>query len=70
MKKEKKENVIKNKDHEHKAIIQWTQSDYDRCAYDINNQFVESISDNKIIWKEKNFSFIKFSNEEFSSTRH
>ena len=70
LKKEKKENVIKNKNHEHKAIIQRTQNDYDCCAYDINNQFVKSVSDNEIIWKKKSFSFIKFSNEEFSNTQH
>ena len=45
----RKKNVIKNKDHEYKTIIQRTQNDYDHCVYDINNRFVELISDNEII---------------------
>ena len=49
IKKKEEENVIKNKDHEHKTIIQRTQSDHNRCAYDINNRFVKLISNNKII---------------------
>ena len=67
--KKKKENVTKNENHEHKTIIQWTQSDHDRYAHDINNQFAESISDDEIIERKENFLFIKFSNEEFLSTR-
>ena len=49
LKKEEKENVIKSKDHEHKTIIQRTQSDHDRCVYDINNRSAESVSGNEII---------------------
>ena len=70
MKKKKKRNVIKNENHRRKTIIQQTQSDYDRDAYDINNRSVESVSSNEIIEEEENFSFIKFSNEEFSNKRH
>ena len=69
MKKEEKENIIKNEDHEHKTIVQRTQSDHDHCAHNINNWFVESISDDEIIGREKDFLFIKFLNEEFLSTR-
>ena len=53
LKERKKENVTENEDYEHKTIVQRTQSGHDRCAYDINNRFVESISDNKIIEKKK-----------------
>ena len=67
MKKEKKENVIKNENHEYKTIVQQTQSDHDRCAYNINDRSIESISDNEIIEEKRNFSFIKFLNEEFSN---
>ena len=70
LKRREKENVTENEDHEHKTTVQWTQSDHDCYAYDINNRPAESVSDNEIIEKKENFSFIKFSNEEFSSTRH
>ena len=70
MKKEKKENVTENKDHEYKTIVQRTQSDHDHDAYDINNRSAKSVSDNEIIEKEKNFLLIKFSSEEFSNTQH
>ena len=65
MKREKKKNVIKNENHEHKTIAQRTQSDDNRDMNNINNQSAESVSDDEIIEEEKNFSLIKFSNEEF-----
>ena len=68
MKKKKKKNVIKNENYKHKTFIQRTQNDHDCDAYDINNRLIKSISSNKIIKKEENFLFIKFSNEEFLST--
>ena len=68
MRKEKKKNVIKGEDYEHEMIVQRTQSDDDRDINDINNRSAESVSDDKIIEK-KNFSLIKFSNEEFSNTQ-
>ena len=49
LKRKEKEKVIKNKDYEHKTIIQRTQSDHNRYVYNINNRFAESVSDNKII---------------------
>ena len=70
MKRKEKENITENKDHEYKTIIQRTQSSYDCCAYDINNRSVKAVSGNEIIERKKNFSFIQFSNEEFSNTRH
>ena len=70
LKKRKKENITENEDHEHKTIVQWTQSNHDRCVYDINNRSAELISDNEIIERKKNFSLIKFSNKEFLNTRH
>ena len=45
----KKKNVIKNKDHKHKTIIQRTQNNHNRCAYDINNRSTESVLNNEII---------------------
>ena len=51
-------------------IIQRTQSDHDHDVYDIKNQSVKSISNNKIIKRKKNFSLIKFLNEEFFNKRH
>ena len=69
MKKEKKENVTKSENHEHKTIAQQTQNGHDRYAHDINNRSAELISDDKIIEREKNFSLIKFSNEKFPNTR-
>ena len=45
------------------------QSDHDRYTHDINNRFIESISNDKIIERKENFSLIKFSNEEFLSTQ-
>ena len=69
LKKEEKRNIIKSEDHEHKTIVQRTQSDDDRDINDINNRSAESVSDDEIIEEEKNFSLIKFSNKEFSSTR-
>ena len=38
--------------------------------YNINNRFAKSISNNEIIERRKNFSLIKFSNEEIFSTQH
>ena len=60
---------MKSEDHEHKTIVQRTQSDDDRNTNDIKNRSAESISDDEITEKEKNFSLINFSNEEFSNTR-
>ena len=68
--KKKEKNVIKNKDYEHKTIIQRTQNSHDYYVYNINNRSVELISSNEIIWKKKSFSLIKFSNEEFSNTQY
>ena len=68
VKRRKKEDVIKNENHEHEAFIQRTQSDYNRDVYDIYNKFVKSILNNDIIERKKNFLFIKFSNEEFLNT--
>ena len=62
--RKKRKNVIKNEDHEYKITIQRTQSDDDRNMNNINNRSAESVSDDEIIEKEKNFS-----NEEFSNTR-
>ena len=70
IKKRKKKNIIKNENYEYKAIVQRTQSDHDRYMYDNNHRSAESISNNEIIERKENFSFIKFSNEEFSNTRH
>ena len=70
LKKEKKRNIIKSKDYRHKATAQQTHSDHNYCAYNINNQSAESVSDNEIIERKKNFSLIKFSNEEFSSIQY
>ena len=67
MKKRKKKNVIKDKNHKHETFIQRTQNDYDRNVYNINNKLVKLILNNKIIEK-KNFLFIKFSNEKFFNT--
>ena len=64
-----KKNVIKSENHEHEKIVQRTQSDDDRDMNDINNQFAESVLNDKIIEEEKNFLFVKFSNEEFSNTQ-
>ena len=69
LKKEKKKNVIKSENHEYKTIVQRTQSDNDCDTNNINNQSVEWVSDDEVIEKEKNFSFIKFSNEETFSTQ-
>ena len=70
LKEEEKENVTENENHEYKATVQRTQSDHNHDVYNINNRSVKSISDKKIIERKKNFSFIKFSSEGFSSTRH
>ena len=70
LKRRENENVTKNEDHEHKTIVQRTQSDHDRYAHDINNRFAESILNNEIIERKKNFSLIKFSNEKFFNTQH
>ena len=67
LKKEEKKNVIKSENHEHETIAQRTQSDDNCCINNIDNRFAKSVSDDEIIEEEKNFSFIKFSNEEFSS---
>ena len=69
LKREEKKNVTKNENHEHETTAQRIQSDDDRDMNDINNRFAEAVSDDEIIEKEENFSLIKFSNEEFSSTR-
>ena len=69
MKKEEKRNVTKSENHEHATTAQRTQNDDDRDINDINNRFAESILNDEIIEKEKNFSLIKFSNKEFSNTQ-
>ena len=69
-KEKKKENVTKSENYKYKTIVQRTQNDHNYCAYNINNRFAKSISNNEIIERKENFSLIKFSNEEFSNTRH
>ena len=68
MKKRKKRDVTEDKNHEYEMFIQRTQSDHDRDVYDINNRLIKSISSNGITEREKNFLFIKFSNEGFPNT--
>ena len=68
MKKRKKKNVTKDKNHEYETFTQRTQSDHNHDVYDINNKLVKSILNNEIIERKENFLFIKFSNEEFLST--
>ena len=68
LKKRKKKNVEQNQNYECETHIQRKQGGHDRDVYDINNKFVESISNYKIIKREKYFLFIKFSHEEVLST--
>ena len=70
LKEKEKENVIKSEDHEYKTIAQRTQDDHDHYTHNINNRSAESISNNEIIERKKNFSLIKFSNEKSFNTRH
>ena len=70
LKKEEKENITENENYKYKTIVQQTQSDNNRDINNYNNQSTKSVLDNKSIEKNENFSFIKFSNEEFSNTQH